>query len=294
MSEARVLVTGSDEQLGKAVLTALGPCGVAANPIGDGTIDPSALTGIEAIINCANRVTGTTEAIERMNVAFPTNLAQQARMAGVRRFVQVSSFSVYGRAEQIDAATPLLPLGDYGRSKLAAEQALLALDHADFRVSVLRLPFMFSAQEPEMLGRLVALMLRLRVLPSSAAKPCRRSMITYASAAATLIELAKWPDPSVEVCVAADPRPLDLTVVARLIDERLGRRIAILPIPEAAVLLVGRIAPAIADRLFRSSVLSPSANLLEGAGEHGVEAALMGYLDGLVAGRFTGQHRRSC
>jgi nucleoside-diphosphate-sugar epimerase len=290
--------------LGRAVLMALGARGVAgvcprdaandAIQIDDnGVVDPSALAGVVAIVNCAGLVVGMPGAIERANVTYPTTLARRARAAGVQRFIQVSSFSIYGRTERIDAATLIAPVGDYGRSKLEAEQALFTLDRPDFRVAALRLPFMFSVEEPALLGRLVAMMLRLRMLPTLAKKPSRRSMITYAGAADTLLGLTTAAVLPAGILTAADSEPLELLTVARLIGERVGRRVAIVPIPEALLPVASKAFPTVVDRVFRSSVLAPSANLLRDAGEHGVEATLIRYLDELVVGRSAGQHRGS-
>lgn len=304
MNDHLILVTGATGRLGKSVLATLGGRGVAgvrrrgsvANGVlvtSDGVVDPTALDGFRAIINCAGRVDGAPDEIEQANVVYPVALARAARAAGVHRFVQVSSFSVFGRTERIDAASPIAPASSYGRSKLSAERALAELNTADFTTAALRLPFMFSAEHPALLGDLVSAMLRVRVLPVLPAKPSRRSMITYAGAAGALIALASSPDILDGALAAADPRPLELATVARAIRARLGRRVAIVPVPAPAAAIVGRIAPGIADRLFRSSVLDGVANILDDAGAHPVEAEMLKILDELAAARFAGQGRAS-
>lgn len=294
MSEGRVLVAGGNGRLGRAVLTALGPRGCAGvrrsdaapDPIlidANGEVDPSALDGISAIINCAGRVTGTEEALDQANLHYPATLAERARAAGVARFVQVSSFSIFGRTERVDAATPFVPATAYGASKLKAEQALAALDTMHFQTVALRLPFMFSAEQPALLGRLVAIMRRTRTLPTLRNNPSRRSMITYDGAAAALVTLATAPDVPAGGLTAADPAPLELVMVARLIGERLGDRIAVIPAPAALVAVARWAAPTLVDRLFGSSVLDQAANWLAGADTHRVEDALLDYLDRLAA-----------
>lgn len=289
---SRILVTGGNGRLGRAVLAELGPWGVAGLRRGgdadailidsDGLVDPARLTGVTAIINCAGRVVGTHAEIEQSNIGYPVALARQARDAGVRRLVQVSSFSVYGRMECIDANSQLKPESDYGRSKLAAEQALITLSGPDFHVVSLRLPFMFSADNPALLGRLVSAISRLRVLPTISGKPSSRSMITYGGAAAALATLATCANAVDGVLVAADPQPLELVAVARLLRARLGRRVAVVPVPALLTKLVRPLAADMADRLLRSSVLASSSNWLAAGCSHPVAAELETYLDGLA------------
>lgn len=287
----RILVTGGNGRLGQAVLAALGDRGVpgmrrdggpdAVFIDSAGRIDARKLSGIEAIINCAGQVAGAQAEIDRANVCYPITLALAARAAGVKRFVQVSSFSVFGKTEWIDAGSTISPDSAYGRSKAAAERELRAMETDSFHVTSLRLPFMFSAAQPALLGLLISLMLRLRALPTPSSGPSRRSMITYAGAADALVALALTPDVPDGNLAAADPAPLELPAIARAIHKLLGKRILLLPVPDIAAALVRPVAPRIVDRLLRSSVLAPSANVVAAQDNHRVQAELIKYLEHL-------------
>lgn len=67
-------------------------------------------------------------------------LLDDSKAAGVRRFVYVSSSSVYGvsEAERVTEDHPLLPLTDYSKYKAMCEPQLLAAQSADFTTLVLR------------------------------------------------------------------------------------------------------------------------------------------------------------
>lgn len=290
MIQDRILVTGGNGRLGQTVLQALGERGVAgvrqAGSNGDeiiitsdGDVDAARLSGIGAIINCAGRTNGNSAQMEQANVRYPLKLARHAGKAGVSRFIQVSSFSVFGRAEYIDSRSALAPIDAYGRSKLAAERALIALSDTDFRVVALRLPFMFSADNPALLGRLTSLMLQLKVLPYRAGHPSQRSMITYSSAADALVSCAEKGGRTARTLSAADPVPLGLNDIAQAIGEQFQQKIATLPVPGPITVGLEAILPPIANRLFRSSILDPSENMLKGGVKHSVRDELYRYLE---------------
>lgn len=293
MAPGQILVTGGNGRLGRHVLALLGDRGVAGvrraiegSPVlvidGDGSVDPSQLAGFHAVINCAGCVTGSVDELVRANVHYPMAVARAAREAGVARFVQVSSFSVYGRPQCINVHTALETESDYGSSKLAAERALATLDDIGFQVTSLRLPFMFSATEPALLRPLVAAMLRLRILPTLRGAASRRSMLTYAGAADALVRLATQPMQPAGVLVAADPEPLELTAVAQAIRTILGRKVLIVTLPAVLGHWARPLAPATIDRLFRSSLLDPSMNMLVEGTAYPVAADLHAYLRQLV------------
>lgn len=274
MTRDRILVTGANGNLGRALLRELGPeRALAAVRAGrtvlpgfeqvtlgaDGALPAEVLARCDAVINAAGSVTGSEAQLAEANVRLPAALAQAARAAGVRKFVQVSSFSIFGAAEQIDETTADGPINDYGRSKAAAEAAILPLARDGFAVECLRLPFMFSAEKPALLGPLLKLATRLRVLPVAAERPFQRSMITYADTARQLVASSER-DTGGTVSVA-DPRLFDYPLLQRILSEEAAIRISLLSLPRLAVAGVDRLLPTVGRRLFRSSVLSPRFNL---------------------------------
>lgn len=267
-SASKVLVNGATGALGRATLAALGPAvaiagtrrralpfPAAIHVPDDGKVDPAKLRGIAAIINCAGRVEGNQADLRAANVDHVRNLAAAAHSAGVRRFVQVSSFAVYGPAEWIGADTPVAPLTEYGRGKAEAERALAAI--GGLSTVNLRLPFMFDHEKPALLGRLVGLLRRVPVFPVARLPVCR-SMLTYADAAALLTEAVRgnWTG----AAGAADPQPFTMNLLVQLMREADLPAPALVRIPRSAVWLVKRLRPALGMRLFAASELAPAAN----------------------------------
>lgn len=178
----RVLVTGASGMYGGAVARALvdrgdevtvfqrGAAGVpgVTEQLGDIT-DPEAVTrivaGQDAIIHLAARVSvvGAWPAFERVNVAGTAALLDAARLAGVRRFVFVSSPSVAHRGEPLvgaDAAPadPDRARGHYARSKAMAERLALAADRGPgegMSVVAIRPHLVWGPGDTQLIGRIV-------------------------------------------------------------------------------------------------------------------------------------------
>ncbi len=96
---------------------------------------PPVVKGIDIVFHCAAKVTpgwGTWPEYEANTVKGTENMLKASAEAGVKRFLQVSSFTVYGDASQkgdvrVDEATPCeackTPQTYYEYAKLLAEQA---------------------------------------------------------------------------------------------------------------------------------------------------------------------------
>lgn len=90
-----------------------------------------ALDGVEAVIHLAAmpglpRSWTEMEAYTSCNLMATYRLVEAARAAGLRRFVQISTSSVYGLDAVGDESQPVRPVSPYGVTKLAAEQLVLA------------------------------------------------------------------------------------------------------------------------------------------------------------------------
>ncbi|MCK4658938.1 MAG: NAD(P)-dependent oxidoreductase [Phycisphaerae bacterium] len=161
-----ILVTGARGLLGKEVVrqtiergfsvrgTDLLPpdpaLGDACEQLEGDLLDPSACLrmcqGVERIVHTAALQHHSRppkfgrESFFQQNAAMTRNLADAAEVARVRHIVCVSSDMVYGIPRHgpfCETDTPH-PIGPYGRSKLASEQACLQKRHHGIRVTILR------------------------------------------------------------------------------------------------------------------------------------------------------------
>ena len=157
---ARILVTGADGFVGRAVARALPaerlrlvdrrPPDVAgaeclAADLTDKAILPALLDSIGAIIHLAAIPGGASEAdpaaSRALNLEASLNLIEAA--SGRARFVYASSIAVFGAPlpDKVDDATPLTPAMTYGAHKAMVETALAdATRRGDIEGIALRLP----------------------------------------------------------------------------------------------------------------------------------------------------------
>jgi UDP-glucuronate 4-epimerase len=116
-----------------------------------------ALAGVDAVVHeaaMAGLPRSWTEFRTYMdcNLLGTQRLLEAARSANLRRFVHISTSSVYGRDAVGDETTPTRPISPYGVTKLAAENLVLAfVDSNGFPATILRYFSIFGPrQRPDM------------------------------------------------------------------------------------------------------------------------------------------------
>lgn len=178
----RVLLTGGSSLLGAGAVRALhargdhvvvlqrGPATVASElgltehlaDLNDAEAVGRALEGREAVIHLAARVgvVGSAAQFHGANVAGTRTVLEAARVAGVSRFVFISSPSVAHSGSAIagtgaDPADPKRARGHYSRSKAQAELDVLAADAPGFATIAIRPHLIWGPGDTQLVGRIV-------------------------------------------------------------------------------------------------------------------------------------------
>jgi UDP-glucose 4-epimerase len=208
MPNGGILVTGAKGFVGSAVCAALvakySVRGVArqldASPLLEGvefvsgelSVDfdwPGALAGIGIVVHCAARVHVMNEVssdplaeFRRVNVAGTLHLARQAAVAGVKRFIFLSSIKVNGEQTQIGSPftadqTPN-PADSYGVSKMEAEEGLRTLARdTGMEVVIIRSPLVYGPGVKANFLAMMRVLYRGVPLPLGAVTQNKRSLV---------------------------------------------------------------------------------------------------------------------
>ena len=278
------LVTGANGFVGAAFCQALAARGIAfvpgvrtlagaglahpaAFPTGDlsGEVDwTPALAGCSVVVHLAARVHMMRErsadpdsAYQAMNVRATMRLAEQAAAQGVRRLVYVSSVKVNGERTQgrpFRADDMPAPEDPYGRSKLAAEQALQAWSaRTGTELVIVRPPLVYGPGVRANFLRLMQLVRSGVPLPLGSIRN-RRSMVALGNLVDFLVLCASHPAAAGATWMVSDNRDLSLPELVRLIAAAMERPARLLPVPavllSAGAALLGR--RAVAGRLLNA------------------------------------------
>ena len=231
----------------------------------------TALQGIDAVVHCAARVhvmqddaKDILQAYREVNVNGTLNLARQASLAGVSRFVFVSSIKVNGEATQLgqpftanDAAVPLDP---YGVSKLEAERGLREIEaQTGMEVVIVRPPLIYG---PGVKANFEVMMRWMGLgipLPLGAIYNAR-SMVALDNLVDLLVTCLKHSAAAGQTFLVSDGEDVSTTDLLRRIAKAGGKKAFLFPVPgfavEWAATLLGKRAEA--KRLCRSLQLDIS------------------------------------
>jgi UDP-glucose 4-epimerase len=224
------------------------PLSSASAVIGDLTRPQNmseALAGVDAVIHSAgiaHAMTGVPDDDYRLlNTEATIRLAQAAQRAGARRFVFLSSIRAQcgpvADEVQTEAIAPA-PTDAYGRSKLAAEQALASLD-LDW--VALRPVLVYGPGVKGNMAELVRLARSRLPLPLGGLTG-RRSLLSLDNMAAAIDCVLAAPSPLRRPLVVADPAPLTLPEMVAAMRRGLGRRPGIVPVPPSLLAAACRMA----------------------------------------------------
>ena len=100
------------------------------------------------------------------NTELPFFLAQKAKRAGIKQFIQMSTIAVYNpNLIHISPASPTFPATIYGKTKLEADQKLMTLQTNEFKVALIRPPIVYGYESPGNMHSLISLINRGLPLP---------------------------------------------------------------------------------------------------------------------------------
>ncbi|MBK7627785.1 MAG: NAD-dependent epimerase/dehydratase family protein [Bacteroidales bacterium] len=202
------------------------------------------------------------------NVYFEINrdlclkVAENAKKAGVKQFVFLSTVKVYGdnqgSPKPINEDSPCIPDDSYGKSKLEAELGLRKLEDENFTVSVIRTPLVYGAGVKANMLSIMKLCERLPILPFG--KVDNKRSFTFVE------NLVAYIDCIIEkrvsgLFIAKDKDSISTSELVKLISKYLRKKVILIKVPEIFLKIGNLFFPQILSRLYGSLEFDNSKTL---------------------------------
>lgn len=284
MDKYSVLITGANGFVGRALCTALLNLGYrikaltrCSHAFEDGIQNivltdlkmkapiQKAMKGVDVVIHLAARVhvmkessldvLATLSAYRAVNVELTLNLARQAALAGVRRFIYLSSIKVNG--ERTEPGKPFkpddmpAPEDPYGVSKMEAELALLALSkETGMEVVIIRPPLIYGPGVGANFMSMMRWVAHQVPLPLGAIHN-QRSMLALGNLVNFIATCIEHPKAVGQVFLVSDGQDISVTQLLHKLAYALKVRLFLLPLPLSLIQLVAAVLgkSAVAQRL---------------------------------------------
>ena len=254
----KILLTGATGFVGSALLARLNPenvvcCGRNQPSCNDvkfykGEIDQLAdfsecLAGVDVVIHLAARVHVMNEsssdplgAYRETNVLGTLNLARQAKEAGIKRFIYLSTIKVNGESTLSGQAFRFddlpAPQDYYGQSKAEAEAGLIELTkNSSFEVTIIRPPLVYGAGVKANF-RLMMKLASLRIPLPLGAIQNKRSLVSLDNLIDLILTCVEHPKASNQIFLVSDGEDISTSDLVRLMRISIGRRPLLIPVPQ--------------------------------------------------------------
>jgi len=216
--------------------------------------------GIDVVVHLSalvHQMGGAEESLyHQVNVTKTIALAEKAKASGVKQFVFMSSVKVYGEESvtPYDEESPCHPKDPYGRSKLDAETALLAMADETFKVAIIRTPVVYGEGVKANILKLIELTDSYKVLPFGGIHN-RRSMVYVGNLTHLISEIIQQKEAG--IFLASDDAPLSTSALIEKIANALGKYPLLFPFFPLKIMLKWR-KPQIYQRLYGDLYLDNS------------------------------------
>jgi len=221
--------------------------------------------GIECVIHSAARVhvmndfsTDPLGAFRETNTHGTLNLARQAAVFGVKRFIFISSVKVNGEynrlGEPFKPDDNFVPDDPYGLSKYEAEQGLLALaEETGMEVVIIRPPLVYGLGVKANFASLIKWVNRGVPFPLGAVHN-KRSLIALDNLVSFIVHCIDCPKAANEVFLISDGNDVSTTELLQKVARAFGKSPLLVPVPVCLMTLVARLIGKenMANRLFGS------------------------------------------
>ena len=172
----------------------------------------------------------------RINVDGTLNLAKQAVISGVKRFIFISSIGVNGESTCLNRSFSSVdfpnPNGSYAKSKYEAEQGLIKLaEKSQMEVVIIRPPLAYGPGVKGNFLRMMQLLHKRVPLPFGALGQNKRSFVSVSNLVDLIKVCISHPLAANQIFLVSDNDDISTTDLSLKIRKLLGNRAPLVPVP---------------------------------------------------------------
>ena len=205
------------------------------------------LGGVDVVVHCAARVHVMSETISdplkefrRINVDGTLRLAEQAALAGVKRFIFISSVKVNGElttlGKPFTADDEPAPSDPYGISKMEAEQQLRLLgQRTGLEIVIIRPVLVYGPGVRANFRSLMSWVNKGYPLPLGAVRN-KRSLVSLGNLVDLIVTCLEHPGAENQTFMVSDDDDMSTTDLLVRMSKALGRRPYLIPVPMSLLL----------------------------------------------------------
>ena len=223
------------------------------------------LSSVDIIIHAAARVhvmdeysTDPLTAFREVNVTGTLNLAKQAALSDVKRFIFISSVKVNGemtlKGKPFEPTDDFIPSDPYGLSKYEAEQGLLKLaKQTEMEVVIIRPPLVYGLGVKANFAAMINLIKKGLPMPFGAINN-QRSLVALDNLVSFIIHCIDHPKAANEIFLISDGVDVSTTVLIKKVAKAFDKKAWLLPIPVSWMTFVAKLVGKtdVTERLFGS------------------------------------------
>jgi nucleoside-diphosphate-sugar epimerase len=253
----KILITGSNSFVGKSIIEYSKNRDISEISLIDNKPEEINFKDIEIVIHLAAIVHQYKKTPEneyyQVNRDLTLRVAECSKKGGVKQFIFLSTFKVYGDIIPPDMIlnenSPCFPADAYGKSKREAELGLIKLEESSFIVSIIRTPLVYGIGVKANMLSLLNLVYRFPILPFAEMNNSR--CYTYTE------NLVGFIDRIIEIkasgiFIAMDQKPLSTTKLVEYISKYFDKKIYLFRMPMILINIIAHFYPGIANSLYGS------------------------------------------
>ena len=223
------------------------------------------LSSVDIIIHAAARVhvmdeysTDPLTAFREVNVTGTLNLAKQAALSDVKRFIFISSVKVNGemtlKGKPFEPTDDFIPSDPYGLSKYEAEQGLLELaKQTRMEVVIVRPPLVYGPGVKANFAAMINLVSKGLPLPFGAIHN-QRSLVALDNLVSFIIHCIDHPKAANEIFLISDGEDVSTTELIKKVAKAFDKKAWLLHIPVSWMTFIAKLVGKtdVTERLFGS------------------------------------------